>query len=103
MNPLTLSRVVAVLAVVGAGVTAFSGAVTSGGGYKAAAIAAFAAIVAAWMHEEHSTARAAIGPPAPSGDLNAHSGPVGPDVPATAAAAPLGAPGAGSSTSGPPT
>lgn len=69
---LTLARVIGLLAALGAGLTAFTGTVTSSGGYKAAAVAAFSAIVATWIHEEHSTDRNATTastqlPPASSG------------------------------------
>lgn len=68
---LTVTRLVGLLAALGAGVTAFTGDVTAVGGYKAAAVAAFSAIVATWLHEEHATERnnttaAASITPAPS-------------------------------------
>lgn len=72
VNPgLTLARLVGLSAAVGAGLTAFSGAVTTNGNYKAATVAGLSAVVAVWMHEEHSTERnatsaaASLSAPAP--------------------------------------
>lgn len=74
-----LPRVVALAAAVGAGLTAFTGAFTANGDARAAAAVGLAAVVATWIHEEHSTERnattaaASITPaPAPSAmDLTA--------------------------------
>lgn len=52
-----LPRLVALAAAVGAGLTAFTSAVTTQGDYKAAAVAGLSAVTAVWVHEEHSTER----------------------------------------------
>lgn len=75
---LTLTRVVALLAALGAGITAFTGAVTTSGDWKAAAIAGFSAVVLTWIHEEHSTARNADTAAATVGAARAAAQPAAP-------------------------
>lgn len=111
---LTAARLIGILAALGAGVTAFTGAVTSSGGYKGAIVAAFAAISAVWIHEEHSTDRNAttastqLPAPAPAphpADLaaatQAVAGLLGGAPPGAPGAPPAGVP-AGSGLSAPP-
>lgn len=104
-----LPRLVALAAAVGAGLTAFTSAVTAQGDYKAAAVAGLAAVVSVWIHEEHSTERnattaaASMAPSSPPAAV-AVAGPTPADMHAAAAAVGqlLGAPVSGQADVHPP-
>lgn len=103
-----LPRLIALAAAAGAGITAFTSAVTTQGDYKAAAIAGLSAVIAVWVHEEHSTERNATTAAATMTPAPLPAAPAAVDAAATAAAAShmvsqlLGAPVSGQADVQPP-